>query len=88
MVLKIPSEVSEALQHCLVFCCSEYRRAVPIVLVLGVATTPDKVHQSLSHNASACLAMEVFRAELSTHYLTRVIEKVGHQGAVVCLVLV
>ncbi|KAK8381467.1 hypothetical protein O3P69_018502 [Scylla paramamosain] len=60
----------------LVLICSEYRQAVPIVLVFGVATTPDKVHQSLSHNASACLAMEVFRAEPSTHYLTRVIEKV------------
>ncbi|MPC07523.1 Origin recognition complex subunit 3 [Portunus trituberculatus] len=60
----------------LVLICSEYRQTVPIVLVFGVATTPDKVHQSLSHNASACLAMEVFRAEPSTQYLTRIIEKV------------
>ncbi|KAG0725663.1 Origin recognition complex subunit 3 [Chionoecetes opilio] len=60
----------------LVLICSQYRATVPVVLVFGVATTPDRVHHSLSHHASACLAMEVFRAQPSTHYLTSVIDKV------------
>lgn len=60
----------------LILICSEHRRTVPVVLVFGVATSPDAVHQNLSQDASACLAMEVFRAQPSTHYLTQVIEKV------------
>ena len=57
-----------------------------MVLVFGVATMPDTVHHTLSNDASACLAMEVFRAEPSTHYLTSVIDKVCVQGGVACVV--
>ncbi|KAG7175800.1 Origin recognition complex subunit 3-like, partial [Homarus americanus] len=62
--------------HDLILICSEHRCNLPIVFVFGVATTSNAVHRSLSQDASACVAMETFQAQPSTHYLNHVIEKV------------
>lgn len=58
------------------FFCSNHIKDLPIVLVFGVATTTAAVHRSLAQDASACVAMEVFQAQPSTHYLNHVIEQV------------
>lgn len=58
------------------FLCSNHIKNLPIVLVFGVATTTAAVHRSLAQDASACVAMEVFQAQPSTHYLNHVIEQV------------
>nr|XP_045593094.1 origin recognition complex subunit 3-like [Procambarus clarkii] len=62
--------------HDLILICSGHRCSLPIVFVFGVSTTPAAVHRSLSQDASACVAMETFQAQPSTHYLNYVIEKV------------
>ncbi|KAK8728474.1 hypothetical protein OTU49_008966 [Cherax quadricarinatus] len=62
--------------HDLILICSEHHCDLPFVFVFGVATTPAAVHRSLSQNVSACIAMETFQAEPSTHFLNHVIEKV------------
>lgn len=46
--------------------------------MFGVATTTAAVHRSLAQDASACVAMEVFQAQPSTHYLNHVIEQVHY----------
>ncbi|KAK3870240.1 hypothetical protein Pcinc_024504 [Petrolisthes cinctipes] len=60
----------------LILICSNHIQNLPIVLVFGVATTTAAVHRSLAQDASACVAMEVFQAQPSTHYLNHVIEQV------------
>ncbi|XP_071522018.1 origin recognition complex subunit 3 [Panulirus ornatus] len=60
----------------LILICREYCCDLPIIFVFGIATTPAAVHQSLSQDALACVAMETFQAQPSTHYLNHIIEKV------------
>ncbi|ROT85018.1 putative origin recognition complex subunit 3-like [Penaeus vannamei] len=62
--------------HDLILICSEHCSELPFVFVFGVATTPAAVHRSLSQDASACIAIETFQAQPSTHYLNQVIEQV------------
>ncbi|XP_063599512.1 origin recognition complex subunit 3-like [Penaeus indicus] len=62
--------------HDLILICSEHCSELPFVFVFGVATTPAAVHRSLSQDASACIAIETFQAQPSTHYLSQVIEQV------------
>ncbi|KAL8568827.1 hypothetical protein ACOMHN_035590 [Nucella lapillus] len=56
--------------------CSNYADRLPIVLVLGVATSVSAVHRLLPTAVSSLLCMEKFQIPPSTHYLSLVIDKI------------
>lgn len=57
--------------------CSEYRSRLPIVCIVGIATSTEILHQSLSKSTIGLLRIEKFKLEQSEVWFNRVIEKVG-----------
>ncbi|KAI7896366.1 origin recognition complex subunit 3 N-terminus-domain-containing protein [Mucor mucedo] len=56
--------------------CSEYRSRLPIVCIMGIATSTEILHQSLNKSTIGLLRIEKFRLEQSGVWFNRVIEKV------------
>ncbi|KAI7899494.1 origin recognition complex subunit 3 N-terminus-domain-containing protein [Cokeromyces recurvatus] len=56
--------------------CSEYRSSLPIVCIMGIATSTEILHQSLSKSTIELLRIEKFRLEQSEVWFNRVIEKI------------
>lgn len=56
--------------------CSSYLFALPIVLVLGIATTITAVHQLLPMSVSSLLCMEKFHAPPASQYLSQLLDKI------------
>ncbi|KAG0192427.1 Origin recognition complex subunit 3 [Apophysomyces sp. BC1034] len=54
--------------------CSEYRMRIPIVLIIGVATSTEILHQSLSKSTLGLLRTEKFWLRQSDAWLNRVLE--------------
>ncbi|KAI7876829.1 hypothetical protein K492DRAFT_134816 [Lichtheimia hyalospora FSU 10163] len=54
--------------------CSEYRRRLPIVFVMGIATSSEILHQSLTKASISLLRVEKFWLEQSEVWLNRVLE--------------
>ncbi|KAJ2955962.1 hypothetical protein NQZ79_g8120 [Umbelopsis isabellina] len=54
--------------------CSEYRSRLPIVLLIGIATSSNALHQSLSKSALSLLRTEKFWLQQSDVWFNRVIE--------------
>ncbi|KAG2192004.1 hypothetical protein INT46_001008 [Mucor plumbeus] len=55
--------------------CSEYRSRLPIVCIVGIATSTEILHQSLSKSTIGLLRIEKFKLEQSEVWFNRVIEK-------------
>ncbi|CAL1532782.1 unnamed protein product, partial [Lymnaea stagnalis] len=56
--------------------CSSYLFALPIVLVLGIATAITTVHQLLPMSVSSLLCMEKFHAPPASQYLSQLLDKI------------
>ncbi|KAG0168293.1 Origin recognition complex subunit 3 [Apophysomyces sp. BC1015] len=56
--------------------CSEYRMRIPIVLIIGVATSTEILHQSLSKSTLGLLRTEKFWLRQSDAWLNRVLETI------------
>ncbi|KAI8641259.1 origin recognition complex subunit 3 N-terminus-domain-containing protein [Parasitella parasitica] len=56
--------------------CSEYRSRLPIVCIIGIATSTEILHQSLSKSTIGLLRIEKFKLEQSDVWFNRVIEKI------------
>ncbi|CEP10502.1 hypothetical protein [Parasitella parasitica] len=56
--------------------CSEYRSRLPIVCIVGIATSTEILHQSLSKSTIGLLRIEKFRLEQSEVWFNRIIEKI------------
>ncbi|KAI9021574.1 origin recognition complex subunit 3 N-terminus-domain-containing protein [Phycomyces nitens] len=56
--------------------CSEYRLRIPIVFIIGIATSTEILHQSLSKSTLGLLRIEKFWLQLSEAWFNRVIETV------------
>ncbi|KAF7732774.1 Origin recognition complex subunit 3 [Apophysomyces ossiformis] len=56
--------------------CSEYRTRIPIVLIIGVATSTEILHQSLSKSTLSLLRTEKFRLRQSDAWLNRALETI------------
>ncbi|CAM0138700.1 unnamed protein product [Umbelopsis sp. WA50703] len=54
--------------------CSEYRSRLPIVLLIGIATSSNALHQSLSKSALSLLRTEKFWLQQSDVWFNKVIE--------------
>ncbi|OAC98931.1 hypothetical protein MUCCIDRAFT_115177 [Mucor lusitanicus CBS 277.49] len=55
--------------------CSEYRSRLPIVCIVGIATSTEILHQSLSKSTIGLLRIEKFTLEQSEVWFNRVIEE-------------
>ncbi|KAH8551885.1 origin recognition complex subunit 3 N-terminus-domain-containing protein [Umbelopsis sp. PMI_123] len=55
--------------------CSEYRSRLPIVLLIGIATSSNALHQSLSKSALSLLRTEKFWLQQSDVWFNRVIDE-------------
>ncbi|KAK4509567.1 uncharacterized protein ATC70_007920 [Mucor velutinosus] len=55
--------------------CSEYRARLPIVCIVGIATSTEILHQSLSKSTIGLLRIEKFTLEQSEVWFNRVIEE-------------
>lgn len=65
--------------RCLIYiltCISEYRRRLPIVFIMGIATSSEILHQSLTKASISLLRVEKFWLEQSEVWLNRVLETV------------
>lgn len=56
--------------------CSDYRSRIPITFVIGIATSSEIMHQSLSKSTISLLRIEKFWLEQSDVWFNRVLEKV------------
>ncbi|KAG1375953.1 hypothetical protein G6F60_008619 [Rhizopus arrhizus] len=56
--------------------CSEYQMSLPIVCIVGIATSTEILHQSLSKSTIGLLRIERFKLENSEVWFNRVIEKI------------
>ncbi|KAL0086630.1 origin recognition complex subunit 3 N-terminus-domain-containing protein [Phycomyces blakesleeanus] len=56
--------------------CSEYRLRIPIVFIIGIATSTEILHQSLSKSTLGLLRIEKFWLQQSEAWFNRVIETV------------
>ncbi|KAI7862220.1 origin recognition complex subunit 3 N-terminus-domain-containing protein [Spinellus fusiger] len=56
--------------------CSEYRLSLPIVLVFGIATSTEIIHQSLNKSTLSLLRIEKFWLQQSEAWFNRVLETV------------
>jgi origin recognition complex subunit 3 len=56
---------------------SEYRSRLPIVLLIGIATSSNALHQSLSKSALSLLRTEKFWLQQSDVWFNRVIDEVS-----------
>ncbi|KAI8876028.1 hypothetical protein K501DRAFT_262859 [Backusella circina FSU 941] len=56
--------------------CSDYRSRLPIVCVIGIATSTEILHQSLSKTTIGLLRIEKFNLEQSEIWFNRVLEKI------------
>jgi origin recognition complex subunit 3 len=56
--------------------CSDYRSRLPIVCIIGIATSAEILHQSLSKATIGLLRIEKFNLEQSEIWFNRVLEKV------------
>ncbi|KAG2217511.1 hypothetical protein INT45_001798, partial [Circinella minor] len=56
--------------------CSEYRLRIPIVFIMGIATSTDILHQSLTKATIGLLRIEKFWLEQSDVWFNRVLETV------------
>ncbi|PVD28825.1 hypothetical protein C0Q70_11420 [Pomacea canaliculata] len=56
--------------------CSNYLDRLPVVLVLGIATSVTTVHRLLPTAVSSLLCMEMFKAPPSSQYLNLLIDKI------------
>ncbi|GAN11198.1 origin recognition complex subunit 3-like [Mucor ambiguus] len=56
--------------------CSEYRSRLPIVCIVGIATSTEILHQSLSKSTIGLLRIEKFTLEQSEVWFNRVIEEI------------
>ncbi|KAI9318682.1 origin recognition complex subunit 3 N-terminus-domain-containing protein [Dichotomocladium elegans] len=56
--------------------CSEYRRRLPIVFVMGIATSSEILHQSLTKSSIGLLRVEKFWLEQSEVWFNRVLETI------------
>ncbi|KAI9480879.1 MAG: origin recognition complex subunit 3 N-terminus-domain-containing protein [Benjaminiella poitrasii] len=56
--------------------CSEYRSRLPIICLMGIATSTEILHQSLNKSTIALLRIEKFKLEQSEVWFNRVIEKI------------
>jgi len=64
-----------------VFVCVSYHiNEMPVVLIFGIATTIDSVHQSLPHRVTSLLSMERFQAPSSSDYLSMVLHQVSNSA--------
>lgn len=59
------------------FLNSEYQMSLPIVCIVGIATSTEILHQSLSKSTIGLLRIERFKLENSEVWFNRVIEKVN-----------
>ncbi|KAJ3011166.1 Origin recognition complex subunit 3 [Thoreauomyces humboldtii] len=65
-----------AVLHALIDICSIHNHDTPFVLLFGVATSVDVVHQSLSREALACLQIEKFELHQSRECVNVIIQEV------------
>ncbi|GAA5803291.1 hypothetical protein HPULCUR_008770 [Helicostylum pulchrum] len=56
--------------------CSEYRSRLPIICIMGIATSTEILHQSLNKSTIGLLRIEKFKLEQSGVWFNRVIEKI------------
>lgn len=62
---------------------SEYRQRLPIVCIVGIATSTEILHQSLSKSTIGLLRIEKFKLEQSEAWFNRAIEDVWHTKLIV-----
>jgi origin recognition complex subunit 3 len=55
---------------------SDYRSRLPIICIMGIATSTEILHQSLDKSTIALLRIEKFKLEQSGVWFNRVVEKV------------
>ncbi|XP_075227205.1 origin recognition complex subunit 3 isoform X3 [Lycorma delicatula] len=55
---------------------SQYSKSLPIVLVMGVATTVSAVHRTLPHNVNSQLNMRLFQSKPSVYFLNNTLDNV------------
>ncbi|XP_067003057.2 origin recognition complex subunit 3 [Anabrus simplex] len=60
----------------LILILSGYTSSIPVVLILGVATTVAALHRSLPYHVSARMCIQVFQAPPSVKLLNQVLEQV------------
>ncbi|ORZ01077.1 origin recognition complex subunit 3 N-terminus-domain-containing protein [Syncephalastrum racemosum] len=56
--------------------CSDYRSRIPITFIIGIATSSEIMHQSLSKSTISLLRIEKFWLEQSDVWFNRVLEKI------------
>ncbi|XP_070190846.1 origin recognition complex subunit 3-like [Littorina saxatilis] len=76
IILEDTESFSAAILQDFVVTCSNYLDRLPLVLVLGIATSVTAVHRLLPTAVSSLLCMEKFQAPPSTQYLTLLIDKI------------
>lgn len=61
------------------FCtiCSNYRNRLPIICIVGIATSTEILHQSLNKSTIGLLRIEKFKLEQSEVWFNRVIDSVS-----------
>ncbi|CAO3680019.1 unnamed protein product [Rhizopus stolonifer] len=60
--------------------CSEYQASLPIVCIMGIATSTEILHQSLTKYTIGLLRIERFKLENSDVWFNRVFEKIFLDG--------
>ncbi|KAI8377134.1 origin recognition complex subunit 3 N-terminus-domain-containing protein [Choanephora cucurbitarum] len=55
--------------------CSNYRQNLPIICIIGIATSTEILHQSLTKATIGLLRIEKFRLELSEVWFKRILER-------------
>ncbi|XP_039287914.1 origin recognition complex subunit 3 [Nilaparvata lugens] len=58
--------------------CSDlqYTGRLPIVMIMGVATTASTIHKSLSHTATSQLSLRLFQSQPSVYFLNNTLDQV------------
>ncbi|TPX32579.1 hypothetical protein SmJEL517_g04319 [Synchytrium microbalum] len=65
----------------LIFICREYIDRLPFVLLIGVATSVDALHQLLPKSAISLLSTETFKLQLSENCLDGIVEEIFMKSA-------
>ncbi|RZF40020.1 hypothetical protein LSTR_LSTR002423 [Laodelphax striatellus] len=55
---------------------SQYTGRLPIVMIMGVATTASAIHKSLSHTATSQLSLRLFQSQPSVYFLNNTLDQV------------